>query len=205
MSEYISTTPLPGVFIIERPLYPDDRGFFQEIYRTEDIGKKLGRPVRPIQGNLSQSYPNVIRGLHAEHMDKMITPLNGRVQVAFADLREDSPTFGQSINYLVDTTAPNAPRRTFFLPDGIANSYCVYGDETILYLYGVSANYDGRPKRTIRFDDPDLAIPWAIDTSKAIISDADRMNMHMREMFPHKYRRRVYVSGHTTVPLTAQP
>jgi len=200
MNEHIKNTPIKGVYIIERPLYPDDRGFFQEIYRTEDIGKRLGREVRPIQGNLSQSVPNTIRGLHAEYMDKMITPLNGKVFVAFADLREQSPTFGKAIHYNVDNTKPNAPRRTFFLPEGIANSYCVYGDETILYLYGVSATYDGRPKRTIRYDDPDLAIPWPINTNNAIISEADKLNMTMRQAYSSHYRekRKIYVQGGLT-------
>ena len=51
----------------------------------------------------------------------------------------------------------------------------------------VDSYYDGTDLRAITWDDPDLAIDWPIDDP--IISERDRTNPRIRELFPEHYDR----------------
>ena len=83
-------TPIEGLLLWERKEYDDDRGGYQENYRTLELSKVLGRPVEFKQGATSKNKPRgVLRGLHAEPMDKLVTNLNGRIFIAIADVRPD--------------------------------------------------------------------------------------------------------------------
>lgn len=188
MHPTIQTTSIEGLLVINREVHPDERGSFQEIWRTDEISDVIGRPVTVVQGNLSMSKAKTLRGLHAEEMDKLVTPLTGLVFCAAVDLREDSPTFGKHETFTIDNRVQPKSRTTIFLPDGVANSFCVVGDEDILYLYAVSATYADRPTRTVLYSDPDLNIQWPLSEDELIISDDDRANKTMREHFPHKFK-----------------
>ena len=53
---------LDGVKIFDLKKFPDERGSFTEIMRT-DWKEILGDEI-PVQTNLSISFPNVVRGWH---------------------------------------------------------------------------------------------------------------------------------------------
>lgn len=179
---YISETRLAGVFLIERPTFTDDRGFFREAARLNDLSAKIGFKFRPVQWNHSLSIPNVIRGLHAEAWNKLVYPVTGKMFAALADIRPDSSTFGQTITVEIDTSkSPKA----IFISNGIANSICVLGYNPVNYLYLVDAEYDGKDIKAVAWDDPDLNIKWPLDNP--IISERDRSNSTLRELFPQKF------------------
>ena len=54
------------------------------------------------------------------------------------------------------------------------------------FSYKVTDYYSPAAERTIAWDDPDLAIPWPIDSSSAIISAKDRNAGSLKnlEVFP---------------------
>ncbi len=189
MNDNIQETSIKDLFIIERPFFPDDRGSFQEIWRSKDLEARINRPVTPLQGNLSVSYKGVLRGLHAEPMDKIITPLTGKVFLAIADIRTDSPTFGKTETLTLDyTSTTSQPRKSLFLPSGMANSFCVISDEPVLYVYAVTSNYDAAgEKRSVIWNDPDLAIQWPLPEEQLIISEKDKLNPTLRSLFPEKF------------------
>lgn len=187
MDKHITTTFIKDLLVIERPAYPDSRGVFQEIWRVNDIEEAVGRPIKLIQGNFTISKPKSLRGIHAEEMDKLVTPLSGLVFCAAVDLREDSPTFGKHATFVIDNRKESVQLKTLFLPKGVANSFCVMGDEDIRYLYAVGATYDGRPRRAIIWKDPDLNIKWPFTEAELLISDLDKKNKTMRELFPGKF------------------
>ena len=54
------------------------------------------------------------------------------------------------------------------------------------YLYLFDTYYDGTDTRAIAWDDPDLKIPWPI--KNPIISERDKKNLTLRQMFPDKFR-----------------
>lgn len=179
---YISETKLAGVFLIERPTFSDDRGFFRETARLKDIQRKVGFDFSPIQWNHSMSLPNVLRGLHAEGWNKLVYPVTGKMFAALADIRPDSSTFGQVVAVEIDTSISH---KAIFISNGVANSICVIGGDPVNYLYLVDSEYDGKDIKAVAWDDPDLNIKWPLDNP--IISERDRNNPTLRELFPQKF------------------
>ena len=185
----ISKTEIDGLLVFDRPRFPDKRGSYQELSRTDAIAEVLGRPVVIKQTSLSYNLPfGVLRGLHAEPMDKIITVLTGSVFIAIADIRPESETFAQYVTFTLDQTDPETPKKTIVVANGLANSFMTVGTQPVEYLYQVSDTYissDG--KRAVRWNDPDLNIPWPIQP--AIISDDD-LNKHpfLRDLYPNKFK-----------------
>ncbi|MEK7616954.1 MAG: dTDP-4-dehydrorhamnose 3,5-epimerase family protein [Patescibacteria group bacterium] len=182
MADFIKKTSIDGLLILERPIFKDKRGFFRELFRKDDLENFLGIKFEPVQMNHSYSIPGVIRGIHAEEWNKIIYPLSGEVFIAIVDLRENSSTFAK-----VETFKINDERRIgLFVPIGLANSFCVTGEKGVDYAYLVDAYWDGRDTRAIAWDDPDLAIKWPI--SNPIISQRDRKNPYLRDLFPKRFK-----------------
>lgn len=188
----ITPTEIAGLLIFEKKLYPDQRGWFNELYRVEDIAKGLNVEDLVIkQGAVTYNLPKSLRGLHAEPQYKLVTPLTGKCFVAIADIRENSPTFGKALTFnfdytRVDENGEPLSRRTLILSPGLANSILVSGDQPVLYHYAVSETYKtSEGKRAIRFNDPDLNIDWPI--KDPIISEDDKKHPYLRDLFPHKF------------------
>lgn len=180
-SENIKETSIPGLLILERPTFSDERGFFREIAHLDELEEIRGQEFRPVQWNHSKSEPKVIRALHAENWNKLVYPVTGRMFAVFVDIRPDSPTFGKIETLILD----DENRKAVFVPKGVANSICVIGDEPVNYLYLVDAYYDGKDTTAIAWDDPDLKIDWPI--KNPILSERDKHNPNLRALFPDKF------------------
>lgn len=181
-NNYIKSTSIPGLLILERPTHKDERGFFREVFHLDELEEALGFEFRPIQMNHSRSKPGVLRGLHGEGWNKLVYPTTGDVFSVIADIRSDSKTFAK-----VETFKINDNHRfALFIPKGLANSMCAVGNEDVNYIYLVDAYYDGTDTTAIAWDDPDLNIDWPI--SDPIISQRDRNNPKLRDLFPEKFR-----------------
>lgn len=177
----IETTAIPGLLVVRWETRGDERGFFRQTYQVGEIEEALGRPVRLLQGNHSRSAPGVLRGFHAEPWDKLVYAVTGTVMSAIADIRPESPTFGKAATFLLGE-APGE-RMRLFISQGLANSFCVAGEVTADYLYDVSDYWRADvPKPSVAWDDPDLAVRWPTDSPT--LSDADRANPTLRELFP---------------------
>lgn len=177
----IRKTSIPGLLILERPIYQDGRGFFREIFRQDELEKVTGIKFEGVQMNHSHSKKGVLRGIHGERWNKIVYPLTGQVFVAIVDIREDSPTFAK-----VETFTINEKQRFgLFIPEGAANSLCVTS-KSVDYIYLVDAYWDGSDTRAIAWDDPDLAIDWPI--SDPIISQRDKNNPKLRDLFPERFK-----------------
>jgi dTDP-4-dehydrorhamnose 3,5-epimerase len=179
----IRKTTIPGLLVIERPIFKDKRGFFKEIFRLDALEKHTGKKFFFKQGNHSFSFPKVIRGLHAENWNKIVYLLTGKVFAAVADVRPDSKTFGKVETFVLDERNPKA----LFIPKGLANSVCVIGNKPAHYLYLVDAYYDGSDVTAFAWNDPDLKIKWPV--KRPIISERDKNNPSLREIFPEKFKR----------------
>lgn len=178
----IQKTPIDGLYIVGRPIYRDNRGFFREIYQSQELKEFAGVNFNPVQFNHSLSLPKVMRGVHAENWNKLAYPTNGKVFVAIADIRPDSPTFAKVETFIID----DENRHGLFVSKGLANSICNMGNDPVNYVYIVDAYYDGTDTRAIAWDDPDLKIDWPI--KDPIISDRDKANPKLRGMFPEKFK-----------------
>jgi len=172
---------IPGLFLVERVTHRDDRGFFREVVRWDELEEAIGHEFRPVQWNHSVSEPGVLRALHAEGWNKLVYPVTGRMFAAVVDIRPELPTFGHTVELTFDASEPSA----LFIPRGLANSICVSGDEPVHYLYLVDAYYDGSDTRAVAWDDPDLDIRWPV--TDPVISERDRANPALRELFPDRF------------------
>ncbi|MDP3973507.1 MAG: dTDP-4-dehydrorhamnose 3,5-epimerase family protein [Candidatus Daviesbacteria bacterium] len=182
MNQYIKTTSIPGLLILGRPIFKDERGFFREIFRQNELAEMTGMKFETLQVNHSHSEAKVLRGIHAERWNKIVYPLNGVVFVAIVDIRENTETFGKVETFTIN----NENRFGLFIPNGLANSLCVISDVAVDYIYLVDQYYDGTDTRAIAWDDPDLKIDWPI--KNPIISERDRNNPKLRELFPEKFK-----------------
>lgn len=180
-NNYIAKTSIPGLLVIKRPIFTDDRGFFREIFHLNHLQEASDTEFKPVQANHSMSKPKVIRALHAEGWNKLVYPVTGKMFAALVDIRPNSLTFGQVEEFEFDSNDPQA----LFIPSGVANSICVLGDQPVHYIYLVDKYYDGSDTKAVAWNDPDLNINWPI--KDPIISDRDKNNPTLREMYPEKF------------------
>ena len=90
-------TAIPGVCLIDAPLFSDDRGHFFETWR-EDKFAAIGITCRFVQDNQSFSKKGVLRGLHYQlgrPQAKLIRVVAGEIFDVAVDLRPGSKTFGR--------------------------------------------------------------------------------------------------------------
>ncbi len=170
MQFHIVPTRIEGVLIIEPRLFRDARGFFMESYNRRAFAE-LGIPQEFVQDNHSRSVKGVIRGLHYQDMrapqTKLVRCTLGRVWDVVVDLRVGSPTFGQW--EAVELSAENA--RMLLVPIGFAHGFAVLS-EVAEVQYKCDGYYAPDAEGAIRWDDPDLAIPWPIEAPLLSQKDA---------------------------------
>jgi len=181
-------TKIEGLLVFQRKLFADDRGFFQEFARTPAIEKVLGRPLTIKQWSLSYSLPGVLRGIHAESQDKVITLSSGKIFSAISDLRPESPTFGQVVTFELDMSNSQTERKTLIVSKGLGNSFLVLGDQPAQYFYAISEIYAGSDgKKAVRWNDPDLNIKWP-EEPKIMSEDDKNVHPFLRDLFPDKFK-----------------
>lgn len=81
-----------GVLLIKPKVFPDNRGYFKEIFKESDF-KKMNISS-PLQVNVSFSKAGVVRGLHYQlppkEQGKIVTVLKGRIIDVAVDIRKKS-------------------------------------------------------------------------------------------------------------------
>ncbi len=182
-------TNIDGLFYLDFNHFPDNRGFFAEVGHTHKIEEVFGKPFKIAQVNHSRSLDNVVRGMHAEGWNKLVTVTNGVSFSALADVRPDSKTFGKVETFLLGVNG-KALRGSLFIASGIANSVCVI-EAPVDYIYCVDKLYkdrDSADDQAISIFDKDLNINWPIKKQDMIISDRDKQAVTLREKYPEKFK-----------------
>jgi dTDP-4-dehydrorhamnose 3,5-epimerase len=165
----VSPSALPEVLIIEPRIFGDARGFFFESWNGPRY-RDAGLPERFVQDNISQSARGVLRGLHFQEPNaqgKLVTVLEGEVFDVAVDIRIGSPRFGQ----IVTITLSGENKRQAYIPPGFAHGFCVVS-ETALFTYKCTEVYAPEAEGGIIWNDPDLAIPWPIESPTLSPKDA---------------------------------
>lgn len=178
---FVEKTAFDGLLLIDHPFFHDERGFFREAFKKSDL-LEMGIDFTPVQVNHSFSRSKVIRALHAESWNKLVYPVTGEIFIAIADIREESDTFGKVITFTLNDTN----RKILYIPVGFANSICVPSEKPVDYIYLVDSYYTGQDTRAISWNDPILNIDWPV--KDPILSQRDKTNPTLREVFPEKFR-----------------
>lgn len=182
-------TSIPGLLIFDLTVLGDNRGWFKENWQLEKM-LAAGLPdFGPVQNNISYNAKRgTIRGIHAEPWDKLITTASGRSFGAWVDIREGSPTFGETF-----TTEIN-PSVAIFVPSGVANSYLTLEDDTV-YSYLVNDHWsaDGQYSFVSALDES-LGIDWPIPPSEWEMSEKDKNHPLLKDTAPVKPKK-ILVTG----------
>jgi dTDP-4-dehydrorhamnose 3,5-epimerase len=179
LSPVIATT-LAGVYVVQRPTIRDDRGFFRELFRSEELAQALGAAPVFVQANHSRSQKDTLRGIHAAPWSKLVTVLAGEVQQVVVDLRPDSITFGKHLSL----TLGDENLCAIFIPGGCGNAFLTTSAQAD-YMYLVTDYWAPGKEVGVAYNDADLAIPW--QTSKPLVSEKDMQNPALRSVFPEKF------------------
>jgi dTDP-4-dehydrorhamnose 3,5-epimerase len=183
----IHATPIDGLYFLEPSRFDDERGFYAELSRLPEIEVVTDEPFQIKQLNLSHSKQDVIRGLHAENWNKLITITCGTAFCAWVDVRPSSKTFGDVVTVEMGE-AETALQGSIFVEAGIANSFLVTKGP-VNYLYAVDQLYAERDSSgdvALNLFDKELDIPWPIAKDDMIISERDREAKDLYELFPEK-------------------
>ena len=159
MGFHKSETEFQDLLIIQPDVFGDQRGFFQELYNSETFDALGLGHLSFVQDNLSYSERGTLRGLHFQApphaQGKLVTVLQGQVLDVAVDIRAESPTYGRTFAYELDDQA----REMLYIPAGFAHGFQVLS-ERCLFLYKCTATYHRPSEGGIRWDDPQLAVPW---------------------------------------------
>jgi dTDP-4-dehydrorhamnose 3,5-epimerase len=188
LSQGIYKTPIDGLFFIPHQAHFDKRGHYVELGRIPEIEQVIGRPFQVKQINASGSKQNVIRGIHAEGWDKLLSIATGTAFCAWPDLRPESPTFGDVVTMTLGAEEQDLSG-SVYVSNGIGNSFYVLNGP-LTYLYVVNALYKDRDVSNdvaISLFDEDLNINWPSDKASMIISDRDLQAITLRTKFPEKF------------------
>ncbi|ERO60327.1 dTDP-4-dehydrorhamnose 3,5-epimerase [Pseudomonas piscis] len=176
----VIATELPGVLIIEPKVFGDERGFFYESFNAKVFAEATGVDVQFVQDNHSRSQKGVLRGLHYQLQNtqgKLVRVTQGEVLDVAVDIRRSSPHFGQWV--AVRLSAAN--HRQLWVPEGFAHGFVVQS-EFAEFLYKTTDYYTPSAERSIRWDDPTLAIDWELseppqlsakDQAGSLLTEAD--------------------------------
>ncbi|MGB4344986.1 MAG: dTDP-4-dehydrorhamnose 3,5-epimerase [Burkholderiaceae bacterium] len=179
----IIPTSIPDVLIIEPTLFGDERGFFLESFNQRAFEKQTGVHLPFVQDNHSRSAKNVLRGLHyqiRQPQGKLVRVTVGEVFDVCVDLRQSSPTFGQSVSVLL--SAQN--HRQLWIPPGFAHGFLVVSDNAE-FLYKTTDYYAPEFERSLLWNDPALAIDWPLSVAPMLSAkDKAGLPLSQAECFP---------------------
>jgi dTDP-4-dehydrorhamnose 3,5-epimerase len=172
---------IPDVVLIEPKRLGDARGFFSETFRQDRFTAEIG-PVTFVQDNQSRSaLKGTIRGLHFQRepraQGKLVRAISGVVLDVAVDIRAGSPSFGRFV--AVELSADNGHQ--LWVPPGFLHGFCTLTNDVEL-AYKVTDYYSPEHDAGVRWDDPDIGIPWPVDTSAAVLSEKDRKAPLLRDL-----------------------
>lgn len=153
---------ISGAWLVESPLWSDERGYFREWFKQEEILQITGIDFSVKQANISLSNKGVIRGIHyslvAEGQAKWVTCISGAILDVIVDIRPDSPTF-RKIEY-VDLKGGEG--RAVLVGKGLGHGFIALEDQTSV-SYLLNSPYRPEFEFEINPTDPDLGIDWHLN------------------------------------------
>lgn len=175
----VEETALPGLLLLKPRLFSDGRGLVFEGW-SEARYAAAGLPRAFVQDNVSRSRRGVLRGLHLQHpfaQGKLVCAVAGEIYDVALDLRRGSPTFGRWASVMLDGQGLHQ----LYVPPGVAHGFCALRDGTLV-TYKCTEAYHPEAEVGVRWDDPDLGIPWPV--AAPIVSAKDAKLPRLRDLPP---------------------
>lgn len=162
---------LRGAYVIEVERLEDERGYFGRSFCQEEFDR-IGLKSRVAQCNVSyNSRKGTLRGMHYQIPPKaeakLVRCTRGAVHDVIVDLRNDYPTFLRW--EAVELTGDDS--RMLYVPEGFAHGFQTLEDDSEVF-YQMFESYSPEHAHGVRWDDPELSIPWPLPNP--IVSERDR-------------------------------
>lgn len=154
-------TALEGLALITPLFISDGRGYLTKTFEAE-LFAAHGIPFTLAEELETRSCRYTLRGLHFQRrhsQDKLIRVLSGEIYDAAVDIRPDSASFGRWQSFRL--SAEN--RYMLYLPKGFAHGFLALQEDTVVH-YLCGGRYDPDSEDGIIWNDPELAIPWPVET-----------------------------------------
>ena len=156
MQLQIERTSIRDAFVVTPEIFQDERGFFTEVFRKDQLAQfGMGEVV---QFNHSGSVRGVLRGLHFQWdppMGKFMRVPRGEAFLVAVDIRKGSPTIGKWIGMV----ASESNRKQLWAPAGFARGFCALSEYAeIQYL--CTGIYNSKGESGILWNDAAIGIPW---------------------------------------------
>jgi len=155
---------LEGPLLLTPRVFGDGRGFFLESWNQRVFAELLEADGQPapaafVQDNHSRSSRGVLRGLHyqlpPQPQGKLVRCVAGEIFDVAVDLRRGSASFGQWVGARL--SAEN--HQQLWVPVGFAHGFLTLS-ESAEVLYKTTDFWSQPCERSIRWNDPQLAIDW---------------------------------------------
>lgn len=152
---------IPEIIYIVPDIYPDQRGFFSEVYKYPEFEKE-GITRSFAQVNHSRSSKGTLRGLHYQiepkAQGKLITVIEGEIFDVTVDLRKGSPTYGKWVSRIL-----NAEKKDMlYIPEGFAHGFVTLS-ETAQIIYYCTEVYSPEHERGLSWNDPVVGVKWPVE------------------------------------------
>ena len=168
--EVIEVPAIAGALLFWPTPHVDERGFFCRTFDQEIVRAAGLDPCGFAQDSISRSAKGVVRGMHVRSgagEAKLVRCSYGAVFDVVVDLRPGSPTYRNRETF--DLTGDN--QVTVYVPAGCAHGFQALTEPADV-SYRIDRAHDPSEDVSIRFDDPDLDIPWPLPVT--LMSDRDK-------------------------------
>jgi dTDP-4-dehydrorhamnose 3,5-epimerase len=167
----VTTLAIDGAWIIESPVYPDDRGIFREWFKVDAL-KEFEVPEFVVrQANTSISKRGVIRGIHyspeIDGQSKLVTCTSGAALDVIVDLRPESKTYGEHL----EVELSESMGKCVYISSGLGHGFQALEDNSVV-TYLLDKEYSPNNEFGINPVDPNLNIKWPL--SDFHLSEKDR-------------------------------
>jgi dTDP-4-dehydrorhamnose 3,5-epimerase len=172
----VKLTPLAieGAWLAESPVWSDERGFFREWFKAEDVKAVTGRGFGIEQANISLSSAGTLRGIHysigSRGQAKWITCVSGSIQDVIVDIRPNSKTFGQWI----DVELRGDSGKAVLISEELGHGFLALEDNTAV-AYLVTTPFSPTDEFEINPLDTNIGIGWGMKLDSLKISDKDKI------------------------------
>ena len=123
----------------------DERGFFIEIFRTDQLNFKS----KILQVSHSYIKKKIIKGWHFHKKQTQWNYLlKGKIKVFLIDNRKDSKTFKKVKSFSIDASNEKC---MYFFPPHIGHAYLTLSKDNHM-IYGTSGNFDFKEEYKLPFD-----------------------------------------------------
>jgi dTDP-4-dehydrorhamnose 3,5-epimerase len=165
---------IKGVYVINNFVAKDQRGIFVKTFH-EDLFSSIGFTGKFSESYYSQSYKDVIRGMHFQlpphDHEKLVYVIDGSILDVILDLRKESETYGQYVSIVL-----NAFEKSVFIPKGCAHGFLTLS-KTATVVYNVTTVYNLNSDAGVLWNS--FEFNWQVDNP--IISSRDKCFLTLHE------------------------